>query len=189
MSEAQTSLFPQFNGYVTVSCESDMGMITMRGSLTAKGLGAALGKSLPKKSLPKECMIVNGRDMQIAWMSPDELLVLCPKGNVADLMTAFEGSLSTQHALVCDVSDARAVFTLQGANVREVVAKLAPVDIAPGQFGSGEMRRTRFGQIAAAFWMTGEDELKIICFRSVAEYMYKQLCLCAKQGSELDLWT
>jgi sarcosine oxidase subunit gamma len=96
--------------------------------------------------------------------------------------------LSTQHTLLSDVSDARAVFTLKGANVREVVAKLAPVDIAPSQFAPGEMRRTRFGQIATAFWMTGEDELKIICFRSVAEYMYKQLCICATQGSELDLW-
>ncbi len=184
MSEPQTSLFPQFNGYVTVSCESDMGMIIMRGSVTAKGLGAALGTSLPK-----ERKIVEGKEMQIAWMSPDELMVLCRKEHVADLITEVEGSLSTQHALVADVSDARAIFKLKGANVREVVAKLAPVDMAPGQFGSGEMRRTRFGQIAGAFWMTGEDELNIVCFRSVAEYMYKQLCVSATQGSELDLWT
>jgi len=73
--------------------------------------------------------------------------------------------------------------------VREVVAKLAPVDMAPGHFGTGEMRRTRFGQIAAAFWMTADDEVKIICFRSVAQYMYQQLCVCAARGSELDLWT
>ena len=184
MSEAQTLPFPQFNGYVTVSCESDMGMITMRGSLTAKGLGAALGKSLPK-----ERKVVDGKDMQVAWMSPDELMVLCPKANVADLMARLEALLGTQHALVSDLSDARVFFTLKGANVREVVAKLAPVDMAPGQFESGEMRRTRFGQIATAFWMTGEDEVKIICSRSVADYMFKQLCLCAAQGSELDLWT
>ena len=183
MSEAQILRFPQFNGYVTVSCERNMGMITMRGSLSAKGLGKALGASLPKAR-----EVVDRKGMQIAWMSPDELMVICPKRNVADLLVAFERALSTQHALLSDVSDARAVFTLKGANVREVVAKLAPVDIAPGQFAPGEMRRTRFGQIATAFWMTGEDELKIICFRSVAEYMYKQLCLCATQGSELDLW-
>ena len=183
MSEAQTLRFPQFNGYVTVSCETNMGMIIMRGSLSAKGLGIALGEYLPK-----ERRVVDGKGMQIAWMSPDELMVFCPKRNVADLLAALERSLSRQHALLSDVSDARAVFTLKGANVREVVAKLAPVDMAPSQFGCGEMRRTRFGQIAAAFWMTGEDELKIICFRSVAEYMYKQLCLCATHGSELDLW-
>ena len=184
MSDVQILRFPQFNGYVTVSYEKNIGMIAMRGSLSAKGLGVALGKSLPK-----ERKVVDGKGMQIAWMSPDELMVFCRKPNVAGLMAAFEKSLSTQHALVADVSDARAVFTLKGAKVREVVAKLAPVDMSPCQFGSGEMRRTRFGQIAAAFWMTGKDELKIICFRSVAEYMYKQLCICAKQGSELDLWT
>ena len=183
MSEAQTFRFPQFNGYVTVSCERNMGMITMRGSLSAKGLGVALGESLPKKR-----KVVDGKGMQIAWMSPDELMVFCPKRNVADLLSAFERSLSTQHTLLSNVSDAYAVFKLKGANVREIVAKLAPVDMAPSQLGSGEMRRTRFGQIAAAFWMKGEDELKIICFRSVAEYMYKQLCLSATQGSELDLF-
>ena len=184
MSEAQILRFPQFNGYVTVLCETNMGMITMRGSLSDKGLGVAL-----RDAVPKERKVVDGKGMQIAWMSPDELMVFCPKRHVADLLAAFERSLSTQHALLSDVSDAHAVFTLKGANVREVVAKLAPVDMAPSQFGSGEMRRTRFGQIAAAFWMTGEDELKIICFRSVADYMYKQLCRCATQGSGLDLWT
>ena len=184
MSDVQILYFSQFNGYVTVSYEKNIGMIAMRGSLSAKGLGVALGKSLPK-----ERKVVDGKGMQIAWMSPDELMVFCRKRNVAGLMAAFEKSLSTQHALVADVSDARAVFTIKGANVREVVAKLAPVDMAPCQFGSGEMRRTRFGQIAAAFWMEGKDELKVICFRSVAEYMYKQLCVCATQGSELDVWT
>ena len=183
MSDAQILRFPQFDGYVTVSLEKNKGMITMRGSLSAKGLGIALGVSLPKVR-----EVVNGKGMQIAWMSPDELLVICPKRNVADLLAAFERALSTQHAILSDVSDARAVFTLKGANVREVVAKLAPVDIAPSQFGPREIRRTRFGQIATVFWMTGEDELIIICFRSVAEYMYKQLCLCATKGSELDLW-
>ena len=183
MFEVQALPFAQFNGYVKVACESNIGMITLRGSITSKGLGAALGKSLPKVR-----EVVDRKDMRIAWMSPDELLVLCPKANVADLMANFDKLLCAQHALVSDVSDARAVFSLKGANVREVVAKLAPVDMAPGQFEPGEMRRTRFGQIAAAFWMTGEDEVTIICFRSVAEYMYKQLCYCAKQGSELNLW-
>ena len=184
MSEVQILPFPQFNGYVTVSCEKNLGMITMRGSLSAKGLGVVFGESLPK-----ERKIVYRKGMQIAWMSPDELMVFCSKRNVADLLAAFERSLRKQHALLADVSDSRVVFTLKGAHVREVVAKLAPVDMAPSQFGSGEMRRTRFGQIAAAFWMTGKDELKVICFRSVAEYMYKQLCLCATPGSELDVWT
>ena len=184
MSETENEPFPPFNGYVKVSKDAPIGMITLRGALNSKGLGLAVGKSLPK-----ERSILDAKDMQVAWMSPDELMVLCPKENVAKLEADFQKSLESQHALVADVSDARAVFTLKGANVREVVAKLAPVDMAPGHFGTGEMRRTRFGQIAAAFWMTADDEVKIICFRSVAEYMYQQLCVCAAQGSELDLWT
>jgi len=38
-----------------------------------------------------------------------------------------------------------------------VMAKLAPVDLVPGQFEPGMIRRTRISQVPAAFWMKDEQ--------------------------------
>jgi sarcosine oxidase subunit gamma len=61
------------------------------------------------------------------------------------------------------------------------MAKLAPVDLHPDSFAVGQMRRSRMGQVAAAFWRT-DAGFQIICFRSVAEYMFNQLSIAAKAG-------
>ena len=93
MSETETVSFPAYNGYVTVSKDASIGMITLRGALNSKGLGLAVGKSLPK-----ERSILDGKDMQVAWMSPDELMVLCPKENVAKLEAEFQNRWITPFA-------------------------------------------------------------------------------------------
>ncbi|MEP2203837.1 MAG: sarcosine oxidase subunit gamma, partial [Tateyamaria sp.] len=64
-------------------------------------------------------------------------------------------------------------------------AKLAPVDLAPGQFTSGMFRRTRMGQVPAAFWLREDGVFEVICFRSVAQYMFDLLSVAAQPGSEV----
>jgi sarcosine oxidase subunit gamma len=88
-----------------------------------------------------------------------------------------------------EVSDARAVFDVIGPHVREVLAKLAPVDLAPGVFEPGEMRRTRLAQVAAAFWMTGPDSFRVIAFQSVAQYVEDLLKTAAKPGTQVGYFT
>ena len=183
MSDIGDIGFPDYFGYVTVTTDSTIGMLVVRGDLSSKSFKDAL-----EFDLPEICGIKHYKEVSIAWMSPDELLFLCPKKETIGLISTLQRTLKNHHSLVVDVSDARSVFTLQGGKVREVIAKLAPVDVAPSQFGPGQIRRTRFGQIAAAFWMVSEEEVKIICFRSFGHYMYQQLCISSSEGSELDLW-
>ena len=184
MTDFEGRYFPNRHGYVALSSDLSMGMLTVRGDLSSKAFKNAFEFELPDTLTIRD---VNG--MRVAWMSPDELLFLCTREEIKVLMSKFRAALKNQHSCVADVSDARCVFTLHGSQVREVVAKLAPVAVAPGQFAPGQIRRTRFGQIAAAFWMQSEEEVKITCFRSFGSYMYKQLCVSIAQGSELDLWS
>lgn len=158
-------------------------MLTLRGAFSKAEVLDAIGDALGL-AVPGTRAIAHADDISLAWMSPDELLVLCPKQCLAAKQEALSNALQGQHAMVVDVSDARAVFTLQGPLSREVLAKLAPVDLAPGQFGPGEMRRTRLAQVAAAFWQAPEDEqFHLICFRSVAEYVRDLLVNANQEGS------
>ncbi|MEP3918355.1 sarcosine oxidase subunit gamma family protein [Ascidiaceihabitans sp.] len=171
-------------GIATVADAGLQGMITLRGDLSdAKVKKAAT--SVTKVALPETGQANTDGAHGIVWMSPDELMVLCPYDAVADTLAAMHKTLGATHALAVDVSDARACLRLSGANAREVLAKVAPVDLRPAAFTAGMFRRTRIAQIPAAFWMPEEDVFQIICFRSNAKYLFDVLTVAAQPGSEV----
>jgi len=114
--------------------------------------------------------------------------VLCPYDEVTPVLAGLEDALADVHAMAVDVSDARAVFAVSGANARDVLAKLAPVDLRPGAFTTGMFRRTRMAQVPAAFWCVGDDLFHVICFRSVAQYVHDLLTTAAQPGSAVEVF-
>ncbi|MBS0124136.1 sarcosine oxidase subunit gamma [Thetidibacter halocola] len=158
------------------------GMITLRGDLSAKAVKNAVtgvaGVDMPSR---REARHVGER--AILWMSPDELAVLVPHEEAAVAAETMRSALAGIHALVADVSDARAHFRLEGDTIREVIAKLAPVDMSPAAMQPGMVRRTRFAQVAAGFWLRDEATAQVFCFRSVADYMSGLLRTAATPGS------
>ncbi len=159
-----------------------VGMVTLRGDLGAEALRAAV-REVTGHAVPDTRRIHGTAAGGVAWMSPDELLILCAPGTAADTAARLSAALGEVHHLAVDVSDARAVFAIDGPGAREVLAKGAPVDLSRTAFGPGDLRRTRLGQIAVAFWMTGEDRFELVCFRSVADFAETWLRTAAAPGS------
>jgi len=147
--------------------------------------GAVFTKGIAEvHELPPQGMITL-RGGGVAWMSPDELLLLCPYAQVPDRLAVLQSALASDHALAVNVSDARAMFAVSGPQARDVLAKLAPVDLSPAAFTPGMIRRTRLAQVAAAFWMVDEQTFHIVCFRSVGQYVFDLLKAAAQPGSEV----
>lgn len=183
MSEPVTALGgASVTGIAAVAEAPVTGMITLRGDPSAAKFKKAV-KAATGCAVPGQRSIATKGAVSLAWMSPDELLIVLPKGEVAAMLASLTDGLAGQHHLAADVSDARAVYTVSGPAAREVLAKLAPVDLAPGQFEAGELRRTRLAQVPAAFWLSGEDTFTVVCFRSVAQYVFDLLAGAAKDGS------
>ncbi|CUH63710.1 sarcosine oxidase, gamma subunit family [Thalassovita gelatinovora] len=176
-----------FQGFVTVEDAGLQGMITLRGDLGSAKLLAAVTAATGLVT-PSQRKIVSQGDMAVAWMSPDEVLILTPYDQAGTIAATLAQALSGEHGLVQTVSDARTVVRLTGApgSVREVLAKLAPVDLSPQAFEPGEFRRTRLAQVAGAMWFDDTTSARIICFRSVADYVFKLLCISAEEGGEVD---
>ncbi len=149
------------------------GMITLRGDLSSAKMKKAV-KDATGQAMPVSGQFLGDGTQGVAWMSPDELLVIVPYDTVADAWALIDKTLAGQHYLAADVSDARAVFSVTGVDAREVLARLCPVDLHANSFTVGQFRRTRLAQVAAAFWMhdTGFD---VVCFRSVGDYAEKLL--------------
>ena len=172
-------------GYVQVQEMGLQGMLTLRGDLSmakiAKAVKAAVGVDMPAQRG------INMKDQTgAAWMSPDELLLIMPHAKAEATAAKLVKALGKTHSMVANVSDARVVFTLTGAGAREVVAKLAPVDMQA--LTAGEIRRSRLAQVPAAFWLSGEDEITLVAFRSVATYVFDLLANAAAAGGEVDAY-
>ena len=186
MSNIQTAMNgARATGYVDMSEAAATGMITLRGDLADAGVQKAV-KSVIGAGVPATLAVTDADAGQILWMSPDELMIVCAYDQADQVVADLIAALGDTHSMVVNVSDARAVFDLQGAATSEIIAKLAPIDMKSMQ--AGTLRRTRFAQIPAAFWMTSNDSARIICFRSVAEYMFNQLRNSSYAGFEVGDW-
>ncbi|CUH80021.1 sarcosine oxidase subunit gamma [Tropicibacter naphthalenivorans] len=175
-------------GIVTVAEHGPAGMITLRGDLSSEALIKAV-TDLTGAAMPGQRGANTNGDYGLLWMSPDELLILLPYAEADAAVATLDTALAGTHFLAVNVSDARAQFILKGAAVREVIAKIAPVDLSPAAFAPGEVRRTRFAQVAAGFWLADAETAHVFCFRSVAEYMFNTLRAVSVTGSEVGVFT
>ncbi|MCU0827367.1 MAG: sarcosine oxidase subunit gamma [Tabrizicola sp.] len=169
-----------FQGFASVREIGPVGMITLR----AKGLKSLekAVKSVTGTKLPAQRRIEVNGDRACAWMSPDEYLLMLPYADVRTALTSIAKSLAKEHFLAVDVSDARAVFRIEGEKADQVLQKLSPVDFETLQ--PGELRRTRAAQVAAALWQQ-DDGYTLVCFRSVASYVMGLLVHSAQPNAEL----
>ncbi|TDK50440.1 sarcosine oxidase subunit gamma [Antarcticimicrobium luteum] len=163
------------------------GMITLRGDLATKPVKAAVAAATGGKT-PGLRGVAAGKTGTALWMSPDELLLLCPYDEVAQRLEKVTAALGDAHALAVDVSDARAMFSVSGPAAREVLAKLCPVDLSPQAFAPGVVRRSRMAQVPAAIWMPDAQGFRVICFRSVARYAFDLLGAAAQPGSAVGVY-
>ncbi|MEX0370121.1 MAG: sarcosine oxidase subunit gamma [Tateyamaria sp.] len=175
------------DGIASVAEAPLQGMITVRGGLEDPRIKAAV-HDVTGLDMPAPARMQLGENSGLCWMSPDELLVLCPYASVQDHLDHMQKTLGDHHSLCVNVSDARAVFDLQGPEVRDVLAKLVPVDLSPDQFTDGLFRRTRMAQVPAAFWLHGPDHFRIVCFRSQARYVFDLLTTAAQRGSSVGFF-
>lgn len=186
MSEPVTALHHASDtaGIAEIREVGPIGMITLRGDLEATALRKALRDVAPAQVPEARGCRIDG-DRGLAWMSPDELLIFCPYAETTETLGKLGKFTAKHHGLAVNVSDARAVFELRGPHAREVLAKLAPVDLSPDAFTEGMFRRTRLAQVPAAFWLEQPDCFRIVCFRSVAQYVFDLLKTAAQPGSEV----
>ncbi|PVH29510.1 sarcosine oxidase subunit gamma [Pararhodobacter oceanensis] len=186
MSEAVSALpHAQYSGLVDLAEAGLTGMITLRGDLASPVLAEAV-RAATGASVPEVRRIEAGESGQAAWMSPDELLLIVPYEGAAGVVEALETALAGEFATAAEVSDARAFFRITGPQARDVLAKVCPVDFS--DFAVGELRRTRAAQVAAAVWREEGDVWSLVCFRSVAQYVWDLLATVSKPGGEVGFY-
>ncbi len=183
MSNAVSALEgASYQGFAQVREMGLQGMITLRGDFDNAIFKKTL-KLISGCNVPALRELNHSKSGTVVWMSPDELLVLCAYDKAQVVTDKAVKQFAKTHSMAVNVSDARAVFTITGNGAREVIAKLAPVDMAA--FKKNEIRRTRLAQVPAAFWVSDDDQITIVVFRSVAQYVFDLLKTAAAKGGEV----
>ena len=164
----------------TISRVEDLGMIQIRADLARAGDAIAGATRL---AIPAQGMTVSDGTRRLGWMSPDELLLVLPRAELAEALAALGDALSTEHALVLDVSDMRVAFRITGPRAGQVLAKLSPAET--GAMPPDGLRRSRAAQAACGIWREA-DGYVLIGFRSIADYLQGILTGAAIRGSGLE---
>lgn len=178
-------------GFARIEELPPRGMIALRGDLDATEIQLAASE-VAGVPMPGKLRAEFGAGGALCWMAPDEVLLMCDYAEVPARLAALSERLTGMHHLAADMSDARTLFRITGLDAREALAKLTPADLSPAAFGPGAFRRTRLAQAPAAIWMRddadSESEFGVMCFRSVARYMFDLLTNAAARGSEVGHW-
>ena len=173
-------------GMNAVSDAGLIGMITLKADLGVEAVAKAV-KSSVGLTMPKAGEIKTGAKGRVAWMAADELMLFVEYYAADALVAKLEKALKDHHHLAVNVSDARACFKIDGDHIRNLLAKGTPTPLAG--FGPGQFRRSRIGQIAAAFWMESEKLGYVVCFRSVGAHMFEWLSNANDAHASLDLYS
>lgn len=153
-----------------------MGMIALRVLPETKGL-RRLFQSCTGKNPPKLRQITFGAQGAAAWMGPDEYLLMLPPEAVPQAFADIDSALGKAHHMALDVSDMRVGFELRGGD--DILAALTPADLS--LIGPAELRRSRIGQVAAAFWRI-DGGWHLLVARSTADYVFDLLSNAAKNA-------
>ena len=112
----------RFDGFCQIREIGPLGMISLRAKADVKSLAKAIKAAVGTK-VPAARRIEMAGDRGCGWMSPDEYLLILPYGETGAAMAAIAKAMGDDHHLAAVVSDARAVFRVEGAKADQVLPK------------------------------------------------------------------
>lgn len=131
------------------------------------------GLALPDK--PNTYHQNDKEDIQIAWLGPDEWMVIASREGLPGFEQQLREALPEEHMAITDVSHGYTAISIQGEHARDLLAKGTPVDVSPEGLPAGAFVQTLLGKSAVMIWAESVDTLGVIVRRSFAEYIWKWL--------------
>ena len=130
--------------------------------------------------------IARRQDLIVAWLGPDEWLLISTPTNPRASSTQLADSLATFHHALNDLSGGQTIISISGPRSLDVLAKGCTVDMHPRVFGHGQCAQSHLAKssvliIPHASNLSGYD---VVVRRSFADYLWQWL---VKAGSEYGI--
>ena len=148
------------------------GLVNLRGRSGNRSFMSAVKKAL-KLALPTEAnTTASAGDVTIAWLGPDEWLVITPDAG-PETAAKLRKALADRQAAVTDVSESRTCVQISGPRAREAIAKGCPIDLHPRVFGVGRCAQSHLSKAGILLLQIDEaPTFDLYVVRSFAEYLW-----------------
>ena len=144
------------------------GLMNLRNSQDVnKVMSRHFGTALPEGA---NSFSVSG-DRRVLWLGPDESLLICADQDAAELHRTLITQLSHQHFQLTILSDALAVYELNGPYVREILAKGCALDLHVSAFQPGQCAQSNLDRVAVVLMCEAVNSFRLICRTSFADYV------------------
>lgn len=104
------------------------------------------------------------------WLGPDETLLMLADTDEAEFSQKATSHMTGRRFALTTLSDGFAIFTLEGSNVRTMLAKGISVDLHPDSFIAGQCIQTILSGVAVTCLCLSQDRIMIICRTSFADF-------------------
>ncbi|WP_462379900.1 sarcosine oxidase subunit gamma [Pseudomonas sp. Marseille-QA0892] len=159
---------------VTLREKALLGHLTLRGDSRDTGFAEGVHRALGLE-LPAALCVVSQGDRSIQWMSPDEFLIIVPRGEEFRVEQDLRAALDGQHIQVVNVSGGQTILELSGPKARDVLMKSTSYDVHPNTFPVGKAVGSIFAKSSLYIRHIGQDTYELLVRRSFADYTWAWL--------------
>lgn len=122
----------------------------------------------------------------VAWLSPDEWLLIGENDPASTLQNRLEQALSGMHYALTDLSGGQTIITLGGERSLDLISKGCTLDLHPRVFGPSQCAQSQLAKANVLIIPRPSNlcAFDIIVRRSFAEYLWRWLL---KSGAEFGI--
>lgn len=160
---------PQTGEYgITITAVSRFGIINFRCTYAESApITKCFGTSLPAQ--PNQANVA-GERMAI-WLGPDETLLLLADQDESEFSRAANALMAGRLFALNTVSDAFAIYDIEGNSAREMLAKGISVDLHKDYFTPLQTAQTNLSHASVTLICMAENTFRVICRASFADYV------------------
>ena len=161
------------------------GHVNLRGDGTDEAFQAGVESVVGARAPIEPNTVSRVGEAAIAWLGPDEWLVISPPDIKDGLSAKLEEALAGRHVSVNDISGGQTIIRLRGARARDVLSKGCPLDLHPRVFGAGQCAQSHIAKSNALIIQVDDTPTyDVIVRRSFADYLARWL---NHAGMEYDI--
>ena len=155
------------------------------GTVSIVEVQASLFLIAPYKGKLKQAASILNIQMGLLWPVAHELILAGGGGGYVfwfdhshiALLGVEPSTKLPRYAAVTDVSDAWCIVDISGVSVRDILARVTPLDMRPKSFKSGITQRSMIMQMHASITCLGQSRFRLMVFRSMARTLVHDLTI------------
>lgn len=156
---------------VSVRERSRLGHLNLRGNpydqVFLDSVQSCLGLTLPLKANSAS----SNSTATALWLGPDEWLLVTPRAERRELVSALSETLCHRFFAVTDITDSQTIFRISGPRAVDVLRKNCSLDLHPRVFQPGCCAQTAIAKVGVLIhFVDCSPCLDLIVRRSFAEY-------------------